>query len=382
MAARKNTRTQARRSGANNSGGGIKPMQVFVIGAVVGAAALFAGPKFLDKEGDGFLRPKPNAEAVPSQPLASEQVVADGEAVVAKNTPAEPIEEGTEFDFYNMLPNKEVEMTPEQQAALNRAQQRRVEYAQRQERLKAEKEASFASASPDTAQSTVEIMPDMAPPVAVARPALPKPVTVTTPTAPRSAPPAEATKPAVTKPLPKPVASVAAPKPAAPVAAATSAPSAKAHNPIVASQVAKRVKDRPVVAAATSAAEAPKPKAKAAAAYAKNPDVTLNAKGVAMVMPKAATTAAPAKTVVASAAPSASKVLLQAGAYGDQGQAEKVKAKIAMLGLGARVEESTSGGKNVYRVRLGPYAENSAAMDTAKRKLTGGGLSAMEVRVN
>ncbi len=359
MATRKNSRTQARRAGSN-SGGGIKPAQVFVLGAVVGAVMLFAAPRFLDKDGDGFLRPKPNADAVPSQPLASEQVVADGEAVVAKNTAPAPTEEGTEFDFYNMLPNKEVEMTPAQQEALNRAQQQRIDYAKRQEQKKAEQEAAFASTSPATAQqSSVEIMPDMD----QGPRALPKPVTIATPAAPKPAP---TVKQPEAKPLPKPVVvATPTPKPA----------------PAPVKEVIKPVKDRPVVAAASTAAEAPKPKAKAVAAYAKNPDVTVNAKGVAMVMPKAAN-AEPAKTVVASVAPATSKVLLQAGAYGDQSQAEKVKAKIAMLGLGARVEESTSGGKNVYRVRLGPYAENSDAIDAAKRKLTGGGLSAMEVRVN
>lgn len=373
MAARKNTRTQARRAGSN-SGGGIKPAQVFVVGAVVGAVMLFAAPRFLDKDGDGFLRPKPNADAVPPQPLASEQVVADGEAVVAKNSDPKPTEEGTEFDFYNMLPNKEVEMTPAQQEALNRAQQQRIDYAKRQEQKKAEQEAAFASTSPATAQqSSVEIMPDME----QAPRALPKPVTIATP--PAAPKPAPVMKQPEAKPLPKPVV-VAAPAAAPTVAVASPKPA-----PAPVKEAIKPAKERPVVAAASTAAEAPKPKAKAVAAYAKNPDVTLNAKGVAMVMPKAATTSAPApaaKTVVASAAPATSRVLLQAGAYGDQSQAEKVKAKIAMLGLGARVEESTSGGKNVYRVRLGPYAENSDAIDAAKRKLTGGGLSAMEVRVN
>lgn len=367
MATRRNTKTQARRSGGNNrSGGGTSPVTVFVVGAALGAAVLFGAPRLLKEDGaDGFLRPKPNAEAEPAN-LAVEQRVADGDGVVAKpsgakpEVAAEPVTQGTEFDFYNVLPNKEVDMTPEQQAALNAAEARRRAQAAAAEERRAQAAAVTAQSAQSQSDAGVQVMPDMNLPKPVTPAAAPKP-TASTP-APVAAPAAR--QPEAPKALPKPVA-------AAP--ASTTAPVAA-------------VRDRPVKTAAATAAEAPKPRAKAVAAYAANPDVTAGSRN--MVMPAASLdptrtfekpTAAP-KTAASASSPS-SKVVVQAGAYSDKDQAEKVKAKIAMLGLGARVESSTSDGKSVYRVRLGPYAENSSDLANAKRALSGGGLGAMEVRL-
>ncbi|HSD16398.1 MAG TPA: SPOR domain-containing protein [Thermomonas sp.] len=102
----------------------------------------------------------------------------------------------------------------------------------------------------------------------------------------------------------------------------------------------------------------------------------------------AATTAAPTTAAVAAtaSAPTAasaddSRYLLQAGAFGASGDAETVKAKIAMLGLNARVESAEIGGKTVYRVRMGPYGSASELAE-AKAKLSGGGLPAMAVKTN
>ena len=71
--------------------------------------------------------------------------------------------------------------------------------------------------------------------------------------------------------------------------------------------------------------------------------------------------------------------LLQAGAFGASGDAEAVKAKIALLGLGARVESAEIQGKTVYRVRMGPYGTASELAE-AKRKLAAGGLPAMAIK--
>lgn len=73
--------------------------------------------------------------------------------------------------------------------------------------------------------------------------------------------------------------------------------------------------------------------------------------------------------------------ILQAGAFGASGDAETVKAKIAMLGLNARVESAQIGGKTVYRVRMGPYG-SASELTEAKSKLAGGGLPAMAVKTN
>lgn len=78
-------------------------------------------------------------------------------------------------------------------------------------------------------------------------------------------------------------------------------------------------------------------------------------------------------------ATNATPYILQAGAFGDVGQAETVKAKIAMLGLNARVESADVGGKTVYRVRMGPYA-SASELASAKSKLSGGGVAAVAVK--
>jgi len=72
--------------------------------------------------------------------------------------------------------------------------------------------------------------------------------------------------------------------------------------------------------------------------------------------------------------------LLQAGAFGASGDAEATKAKVALLGLSARVESAQLHGKIVYRVRMGPYSTASELAE-AKRKLASGGLPAMAIKV-
>ena len=99
--------------------------------------------------------------------------------------------------------------------------------------------------------------------------------------------------------------------------------------------------------------------------------------------PSTATTAAapaPANAAPATPTPPApARYLLQAGAYGASGDAEAVKAKIALLGLNARVESAQIAGKTVYRVRLGPYG-SAAELAEAKAKLADGGLPAIAVK--
>jgi cell division protein FtsN len=92
-------------------------------------------------------------------------------------------------------------------------------------------------------------------------------------------------------------------------------------------------------------------------------------------------------TQVASATPTATTgggndtpYLLQAGAFGASGDAEAVKARIALLGLNARVESAQINGKTVYRVRMGPYG-TASELAAAKGKLADGGLPAMAIKV-
>lgn len=97
----------------------------------------------------------------------------------------------------------------------------------------------------------------------------------------------------------------------------------------------------------------------------------------------AATTSAPASTAASTAAAanvdSDARYILQAGAFGASGDAEALKARIALLGLNARVESAVIKDKTVYRVRMGPYGTASELAE-AKGKLGNGGLPAMAIK--
>ncbi|HVR80919.1 MAG TPA: SPOR domain-containing protein [Luteimonas sp.] len=99
----------------------------------------------------------------------------------------------------------------------------------------------------------------------------------------------------------------------------------------------------------------------------------------------AATATTPASNTPAAAVASTPKpgndahYILQAGAFGASGDAEAVKAKIALLGLSARVESAAINGKTVYRVRMGPYG-TAIELAEAKRKLGNGGLPALAIK--
>lgn len=88
---------------------------------------------------------------------------------------------------------------------------------------------------------------------------------------------------------------------------------------------------------------------------------------------------APAETIAETR--SDARYILQAGAFAASGDAEALKAKIAFLGLGARVESAQIQGKTVYRVRMGPYG-TATELAEAKRKLAAGGLPALAIRAN
>lgn len=89
----------------------------------------------------------------------------------------------------------------------------------------------------------------------------------------------------------------------------------------------------------------------------------------------------PAKPGAITEAPSGddARYLLQAGAFQASGDAEALKAKIAFLGLSARVESAQIKDQTVYRVRMGPYGSATELAD-AKRKLATGGLPAMAIK--
>jgi cell division protein FtsN len=268
--AAKRGKTQARRSGGGGGGGGggMPGWAWLVIGALIALIVVFAYQRSHQTGRDGFFRPTPNPDAQPK--AANDDAVVDDEATDEPSAAPKAADGGEakkkqDFDFYTLLPGKEVPMTDAELAA--------SEQAEKAQQVKAKTDAAAAPAA--------------------------------TPIA-----PAASTEP---KPLPAPV-------------------------------------DE---SAAKVASTEPRPAAPA-------PTVS---------------TGAPTK----ADASADTRYILQAGAFQASGQAEELKAKIALLGLGARVESAQIGGKTVYRVRMGPYG-SAGELAEAKRKLGAGGLSAMAVR--
>ena len=107
---------------------------------------------------------------------------------------------------------------------------------------------------------------------------------------------------------------------------------------------------------------------------------TADADEDAAAVAAAAVATTPAPATAAGTAPGGdTPYILQAGAFGASGDAEAVKARIALLGLGARVESASIDGKTVFRVRMGPYGTASELAE-AKRKLANGGLPALAIK--
>ena len=275
--AAKRGKSQAKRNNGNS--GALPGWAWMVLGILLAVVVILVAPKYLKSDGDGFFRPQPNPDAQPA-PVAS----GDDEGVVSDDAAGEdkaPARKGddaaakkdTDYDFYTLLPGKEVPMSDAELAASERAEARQAQ-------------------------------------------------------APKPQP--EPEKPAVEKD-----AATALPKPVDTAVAASAEPAPASSGPTK-----------------TPTAEATPAKA--------NPD-------------------APTATATAPV-DDGTRYLLQAGAFQASGQAEEMKAKIAMLGLGARVESASIGGKTVYRVRMGPYGTASDLAD-AKRKLSSGGLAALAIKV-
>ncbi|MET7143084.1 SPOR domain-containing protein [Xanthomonas sp. PPL139] len=280
MAARRG-KTQARR----NTGNGTPGWVWLIAGAAIAAVVFLGAPGLFKKDGD-FLRvggPRANPDAQPA-PVADADVDAAPDlpkpaANAAGSTKPEAKKDAqTQYDFYTLLPGKEVQMSDAELAASARAE--------------AARQAKAQAAAGATAAATG-----------------------TTP------------------------------------AAATAAPTATAANPTP-------LPETPSVAAGTAATPA-----------ASRPTAT--------TATPAATTAPAA--AAATAAPDNARYILQAGSFGASGDAESTKAKLAMLGLSARVESAQISGKTVYRVRMGPYGTASELAE-AKQKLNGSGLSAIAIK--
>lgn len=72
--------------------------------------------------------------------------------------------------------------------------------------------------------------------------------------------------------------------------------------------------------------------------------------------------------------------VVQAGAYRSSADADAQKAKLALLGLDARVSERDQAGRVVYRVRLGPFSDKASA-ERVRAQLQSNGIDNTLVRV-
>ncbi len=126
MAARRN-KSQARR----NSGNGTPGWVWLIAGLVLGAAAFFIVPGLMKKDGDGFFRPQPNPDALPAQVADADSNIDDiaPETSTATSQPdpktGDDAAKETQYDFYTLLPGKEVQMSDAELAASAREEKAR-----------------------------------------------------------------------------------------------------------------------------------------------------------------------------------------------------------------------------------------------------------------
>jgi cell division protein FtsN len=115
----------------------------------------------------------------------------------------------------------------------------------------------------------------------------------------------------------------------------------------------------------------------AAASSARDPAAILAGKPVAK-----ASAPAPGASQAGSTKPGADpfSYFVQAGAYSQQDEAEQQRARLAIMGLEAKLTEREQSGRTMYRVRIGPFDKKDDA-DAAKGKLTDAGVEAALVRV-
>jgi cell division protein FtsN len=98
--------------------------------------------------------------------------------------------------------------------------------------------------------------------------------------------------------------------------------------------------------------------------------------------PAAANTAPQPTTMTANAKPGAEpfSFFVQVGAFARPEDADAQRAKLAMMGMVAKVTEREQAGRTVYRVRLGPFDRKDDA-DSTKERLDAANMESSLVRV-
>lgn len=90
--------------------------------------------------------------------------------------------------------------------------------------------------------------------------------------------------------------------------------------------------------------------------------------------------APPASKPAADAKPQPVTYFVQIGAFARLEDAETQRAKVAILGVGAKVTEREQSGRTVYRVRVGPF-EGKDEADGVQERLRGNAIESALVRV-
>lgn len=77
------------------------------------------------------------------------------------------------------------------------------------------------------------------------------------------------------------------------------------------------------------------------------------------------------------------RYMLQAGSFRTSADADALKARLTLMGVGATVsvQEVNVNGTEYFRVRVGPFADLHG-VDAAKRSLEGNGINAIALREN
>ena len=71
---------------------------------------------------------------------------------------------------------------------------------------------------------------------------------------------------------------------------------------------------------------------------------------------------------------------LQAGAFASAADADEMKARLALLGLEARIQASQEGASQLYKLRMGPY-KSLDELNRVRTRLTQNGMETMLVRI-
>lgn len=109
-------------------------------------------------------------------------------------------------------------------------------------------------------------------------------------------------------------------------------------------------------------------------------DIRASAKAEQLAKAKPAQATPPAgNTTPATSAATTSRYLLQAGSFSDVKSADEVKAKLALLGFGATVQQVVVNGKTWNRVSLGPYS-TASDLEVAKRTLAQNGVNVVAMK--